>query len=158
MKKIILLLLILLLMGCAKEAQEIAEPEVLETVEELKEIIETTPVEEPKEVPSEKPTTEIDIVEESKLTTNEINIHRDKFDPDTITIKVGDTVTWTNKDDRKHFIVGKELTQSHIEVVNEGWKSKTLAPGETYSYKFQVKGKFGYVNGFFGTGGNIIVE
>jgi plastocyanin len=57
-----------------------------------------------------------------------------KFDPADLKIKVGETVVWTNKDDRDHTV-----------VMEKGpLKSENLKPGGTYSYKFTKAGKFEY--------------
>ncbi len=57
-----------------------------------------------------------------------------KFKPDTITIKVGETVTWTNNDDHDHTVVADD----------ESFKSGKLGHGDTFEHKFTKKGKFKY--------------
>jgi plastocyanin len=57
-----------------------------------------------------------------------------KFDPATLEIKVGDTVVWTNSDDRDHTVNGPDGT----------FKSDNLKPGAAYTYKFTKAGRFAY--------------
>src|ERR1041384_179753 len=57
-----------------------------------------------------------------------------KFVPDAIEIKVGDTVTWTNNDDRDHTVVADDGS----------FKSDNLRPGASYSFQFTKAGKFSY--------------
>ncbi len=57
-----------------------------------------------------------------------------KFSPDSLEIKVGDTVVWTNNDDRDHTVVDS----------GNAFKSDNLKQGKTFSYKFEKAGKFSY--------------
>lgn len=56
------------------------------------------------------------------------------FTPETITVNVGDTVTWSN------------TTQApHTSTSDDGvWDSGNIAPGETYSFTFEEAGTYGY--------------
>lgn len=55
------------------------------------------------------------------------------FVPPTLTVKVGTTVTWTNKDEEPHTVVGG------------GMKSPVLGnAGSTYSHTFTTAGTFAY--------------
>jgi plastocyanin len=56
------------------------------------------------------------------------------FTPRTITIKKGDTIVWTNKDDASHTITSD----------TSGPVSKTLRGGDTYAYTFTEVGTFPY--------------
>lgn len=62
-----------------------------------------------------------------------------KFDPANIQIKVGDTVTWTNKDNFTHNV--------HI-LGGINWVSKPLRPGESAAYTFTKAGTFPYTCDF----------
>jgi plastocyanin len=58
-----------------------------------------------------------------------------KFNPSTVNIKAGDTVTWTNDDSVGHDVTG------------DGFKSGDaggLASGDTYKHKFDKAGTFKY--------------
>ena len=55
------------------------------------------------------------------------------FQPATLTVKVGTSVTWTNRDEEPHTVVGN------------GLKSPVLGnAGSTYSYTFTTAGSYSY--------------
>ena len=56
------------------------------------------------------------------------------FSPATITIAVGTTVTWTNKDDVRHTVT------SRTQLFDSG----LLAKDSSFSYKFDQKGSYEY--------------
>ena len=63
-----------------------------------------------------------------------VRITNNGFAPANVTIKGGDTVTWRNTD-----------TVNRQVVANNGsFASPVLAPGKTYSYKFNQAGRFPY--------------
>ncbi len=67
--------------------------------------------------------------------TNSIEIKSFAFSPSTLTINVGDTITWTNKDIVSHTVTsdsGSELD------------SPALGKGKTYSHTFSTAGTFSY--------------
>ena len=56
------------------------------------------------------------------------------FNPDTLDISAGSTVTWTNSD-----------SVSHTSTSNAaGWDSGIIAPGRQFSFTFQNAGTFQY--------------
>lgn len=61
-----------------------------------------------------------------------IDIKNFAFDPNSLTVKAGTTVTWTNQDSAPHKILGS------------GFESGDLSKGQTFSYTFNDKGKFDY--------------
>lgn len=63
---------------------------------------------------------------------HDVSIKGMKFDPAQIQIAVGDSVTWTNQDDRDHTVVGT------------GFKSGNLSKGDTFQHTFPKAGKFSY--------------
>jgi amicyanin len=66
---------------------------------------------------------------------NSIEIKNFAFSPSTLTIKVGETVTWTNSDSTSHTITsdsGSELD------------SGSISSGQTYSHTFNTIGTFDY--------------
>jgi plastocyanin len=63
-----------------------------------------------------------------------VNIDNFVFGPQTITVPVGATVTWTNKDDIPHTSVSTEGV----------FKSKVLDTDETFSYSFTKAGTYSY--------------
>jgi len=54
------------------------------------------------------------------------------FSPAAVTVKVGDTVTWTNNDSVPHTVTGADFD------------SGQLAPGATFSHQFTKAGSFDY--------------
>lgn len=63
-----------------------------------------------------------------------VNIDNFVFGPETITVPVGATVTWTNKDDIPHTSVSTEGV----------FKSKVLDTDEKFSYTFTKAGTYPY--------------
>jgi plastocyanin len=66
---------------------------------------------------------------------NAVTIQGFAFSPATITVKVGTTVTWTNRDQDAHTVTASKGP----------FKSKTLNTGDTYSYTFTTAGSFDYL-------------
>ena len=63
-----------------------------------------------------------------------VSIANFSFQPATIAVPVGATVTWTNND-----------TTGHTVTADDGsFKSDTLAPGATFSHTFAAAGTFAY--------------
>jgi plastocyanin len=56
------------------------------------------------------------------------------FDPATVTIKVGESVTWTNQDSVDHNVIAD----------NGEFSSSLLAKGATFSFTFDTAGTYGY--------------
>jgi len=64
----------------------------------------------------------------------EVKIDNFSFGPQTLTVPVGTTVTWTNRDDIPHTIVS----------TNGVFKSKVRDTGESFSYTFTKAGAYTY--------------
>ena len=148
MKKIIAILVILslFLLGCSTEVVE-EDQSVEEQIDEAQAIVEdameeTTPepvVEEPvletntEELIVENAEIETTVEEEvSTGTTHLIKVNLKGFDPNTITIKAGDSIQWENVRSgnlNKAMIVGSSPCTAA--------KSAVLMPGETYSWTFE---------------------
>ncbi len=67
--------------------------------------------------------------------TVEVKMEGMAFSPQTVTIKVGDTVNWTNKDEAPHNAV----------AVDKSWQTSTFATGESGSVTFTTAGTFPYI-------------
>ena len=65
-----------------------------------------------------------------------VNIKGMQFSPATLTIKVGQSVTWTNADDRDHTVVSADGGKT--------FKSDNLSSKGTFTHKFEKKGKYAY--------------
>lgn len=64
----------------------------------------------------------------------DVEIGDSSFKPETITIKKGTTVRWTQKDSAKHTVTSDDLSFS----------SELLSKSETWSYTFNEAGTFNY--------------
>jgi amicyanin len=64
--------------------------------------------------------------------TGQVTIKDFAFGPSSLTVKKGDTVTWTNQDSAPHQIAGTNF------------KSEMLSNGGTYSFTFNEAGTFDY--------------
>ena len=67
-------------------------------------------------------------------TNAEVKIDNFSFGPQTITVPVGATVTWTNRDDTPHTSVSTDGV----------FKSKVMDTDETFSYTFAKAGTYVY--------------
>lgn len=63
-----------------------------------------------------------------------VSIKAMNFNPPTLTVKVGDTVRWTNDDDRDHTVV----------AADGSFKSGNLRSGERFEHRFDKAGRFAY--------------
>ena len=63
-----------------------------------------------------------------------IEISNFSFGPATLTVPVGTTVTWVNKDDEPHTVVESNML----------FKSHALDTGDRFSFTFTTAGKFQY--------------
>jgi plastocyanin len=69
------------------------------------------------------------------------------FDPATIPIKEGTTVTWINEDTMLHHVVHlPDVT--HTQLFDSG----PLSPGQSFSYTFEEKGRYNYGDPQIGSG------
>jgi amicyanin len=64
----------------------------------------------------------------------EVKIDNFVFGPQTLTVRVGATVTWTNKDDIPHTTVSTDGV----------FKSKVMDTEDKFSYKFDKAGTYSY--------------
>jgi plastocyanin len=64
-----------------------------------------------------------------------VNIENFIYNPNPITVSVGATVRWTNKDVVPHDVVSDD----------KSFKSKLMTKGQEFSYKFTKPGTFNYV-------------
>ena len=65
-------------------------------------------------------------------TDHQMGISDSGFSPAELSIKAGDTVTWTNEASSAHAISGN------------GFQSETLYPGKAYSHKFDKAGTYNF--------------
>ncbi|MFA6420334.1 MAG: cupredoxin family copper-binding protein [archaeon] len=112
MKKIIFVLLIatLLLAGCTYQT--------------------TTPTSTGTTTPTQSTN---DTTNQTTAITATISIQNFSFNPSTLTISKGTTITWTNNDSMAHTVTGGELN------------SPVMAPGQTYTHTFNTIGTIDYI-------------
>jgi plastocyanin len=72
--------------------------------------------------------------DQSSAGATEVKIDNFVFGPQTVTVPVGSTVTWTNKDDIPHTTVSTEGV----------FKSKVMDTDEKFSYTFTKAGTYSY--------------
>jgi plastocyanin len=86
--------------------------------------------------------------QEQAVATTSVDIMDMAFSPANITVKKGQTVTWTNKDTVSHTVTGD--TSGNI-------NSDTLAEGDTYQFTFNEVGTFAYHCSFHPFTGTVVV-
>lgn len=64
--------------------------------------------------------------------SNAVSIENMAFSPDSLTVKKGTTVKWTNNDSTTHTVTG------------DSFDSGDLAPGKTFEHTFDKTGTFSY--------------
>ena len=80
---------------------------------------------------------------------NSVSIGDDFFNPASLTVTAGTTVTWTNRGNRGHTVTSDQGT----------FDSGNLNPGATFSYTFKDTGTFNYHCNFHsGMTAKIIVQ
>ena len=72
--------------------------------------------------------------QDAKAAPVEVKIDNFSFTPATITVPVGTTVRWTNRDDIPHTVVSDD----------QKFQSKALDTDDQYSYTFTKPGTYGY--------------
>ena len=70
----------------------------------------------------------------AQAATIEVNIDNFTFNPQQITVKAGDTVTWTNHDDIPHTVTSKTMA----------FRSKAMDTDDKFSFTFAKPGTYPY--------------
>ena len=73
---------------------------------------------------------------QEKMSTMEVKIDNFSFGPATLTVPVGTTVTWINRDDIPHTVVSTDDSKT--------FKSKVLDTDEKFSFTFNKAGTYPY--------------
>jgi plastocyanin len=76
------------------------------------------------------------LAEQQKSTTTEVKIDNFNFGPAELTVPVGTTVSWTNRDDIPHTVVSADEPKV--------FKSKVLDTDEKFSFTFSKAGTYPY--------------
>ncbi len=77
--------------------------------------------------------TEISLAAASQTTTHTVVIDGVKYEPETVTVKRGDTVIWVNKDPFPHTVTAKGVFDSHEIPAGKSWKYTSRKAGD-YAY------------------------
>ncbi len=75
----------------------------------------------------------IDVAAAAQVTTHTVVIDGVKYEPETLTVKRGDTVVWVNKDPFPHTVTAKGVFDSHEIAAGKSWRYKPRKAGE-YAY------------------------
>jgi len=100
------------------------------------------PVEEAPEAPEaqvvEEPVMEEEVMEEVLPTTTDVRIlEQSAFDPDSLTVSVGDSVTWMNMDSEEAVLL---FFKDGVHYLN----ANKMAPGEKFEHEFTEAGSYQY--------------
>jgi amicyanin len=74
------------------------------------------------------------VASQAQAATVEVKIDNFTFNPQQITVKAGDTVTWVNHDDIPHTVTSKTMA----------FRSKAMDSDDKFSFTFTTPGKFDY--------------
>jgi plastocyanin len=74
---------------------------------------------------------------------NGVSIHDLQFDPKTLTVASGTTVTWTNNDQTAHTVTSDEETSKTAPPADK-FQSPILNPGGTFKHTFDTPGTYPY--------------
>ena len=69
-----------------------------------------------------------------KVTPQTVAIDGTTYQPSTLTVKIGESVTWQNKDPFPHTVTSKDA----------GFDSQSIAAGKSWNYKATKRGEFNY--------------
>lgn len=78
---------------------------------------------------ADKPTTR-----KSPAKSHTVRMKDKKYAPDSLTIKVGETVVWQNDDDHDHTVIAND----------KSFRSGNISPEDSFEYKFAKAGTFKY--------------
>ncbi|MEA2036664.1 MAG: cupredoxin domain-containing protein [Nanoarchaeota archaeon] len=133
---VILIVLLILSLQYNTQDQEVIVPAVSEKKYTIEEVIEP----ETEEIAEETPLEESHIEEEIEvLNEYAILIQNLKFNPNEITVPVGTTITWINKDTSPHKVVAFDRT----------FYGPRMAPGGEYTFTFTEVGTYTYFDANF---------
>ena len=126
MRKLLVLLALIILVACAPQAPP--QPVAAQGLETQSQFVITQP-----------PAAKVETVPETKTAspqTVNVDIAGFKYSPNSVKVKVGDTVTWTQKDAVMHTVT--------IVSGPETFDSGLLKKDQTFSYTFTKPGTYSY--------------
>jgi plastocyanin len=119
----ILILVLLATMACSSKAYSETPGRGVDTVHAAHDVEITVPVSTSRQTDSVAPVVEAQLA-----------IENFQFNPPSLTVPVGTTVTWTNRDKDEHTVTSSTRLFS----------STGLDPNETYSFRFDTPGTYAY--------------
>ena len=121
------------------ESTTVPEPVTPEPTPESESTLEPAPTTAPA-APEATPTTNPTVSIPAGASTPGCEETKECFIPDTVTIKVGDTITWSNDDSAAHTV-----TSGTVEAGSTGaFDSSLFMSGTTYEFTFDKAGKYDY--------------
>jgi plastocyanin len=81
------------------------------------------------------PAAALALVSPARAASHSVSIKNSRFNPSDLTIKAGDTVTWSNADGMDHTATARD----------KSWTTKNLPGGSSDAVTFATKGTFKYV-------------
>ena len=78
--------------------------------------------------------------------SHQVTMQDYSFNPESLNISVGDTVTWVNDGATSH-----TTTSGTVGAPDGNWDSGTMAPGARYQHVFPAAGNFRYYCSFHAT-------
>jgi plastocyanin len=164
MNKLLSIIGILVLLVACAPAEMPAEPAPSEPAPAEPPVVEPTPEPVPEATPEPAPEASPEpvatpepspepVVEVAQGSTFEVSIKNNAFDPDTLTIKKGDTVVWMNNDANPHTVT---VTQG---PAPDKFDSNILRQGQTFSHTFTIQSTYLYKDSVYPImRGKIVVE
>ncbi len=141
MKRFLVLLAVLLVLVACQPAVKPAEPAPIEPapVEAVPEpVIEAAPEPVATVVATASPEPVVEAAPVPEGNTIEVSIEKMAFSQETVTIKKGDTVVWTQNDATPHTVT---VTQG---PASDRFDSNVLRQGQTFSHTFDIPGTYYY--------------
>ena len=91
--------------------------------------------------------------------THSVSVIDNDYSPGTITVAVGDTVTWTNNGSAPHTVTANDGSFDSDPDCPDNFDA-CMQPGDTYSHTFNSAGTFGYFCKVHGQSmaGTVVVE
>ena len=86
--------------------------------------------------------------------TGDVSITDNSFEPSTIKIKKGESITWTNQDSKDHQVYADQSIITGLD------SQQPLGQGDSYSFTFEKEGTYHYFDSLHPTRltGTVIVE
>lgn len=131
--------------------EEVVEEPVMEAEEPVMEAEEPVMEAEAPVMEETSEAMEEPVMEKSEGSVVEVSMANLAYSPATVTIKVGDSVRWTNVEATPHTVTST--------LVNYKYDSGTLRQGQSFTQKYTLPGTYSYKCAFHGAmRGTVVVE